>query len=104
MTETKKKPIDDKFRQAFPESTKVLEEQEKKQKENVEFYKMEISLLEKSLGKRVDIQLSRGSNVRGIVTALDQKYGKIAVKVNENSITKTTVVRLSYVVSFSVYE
>ena len=28
MTETKKKPIDDKFRRAFPESTKILEKEE----------------------------------------------------------------------------
>ena len=28
MTETKKKPIDDKFRRAFPESTKILEAEE----------------------------------------------------------------------------
>ena len=49
---------------------------------------MELNLLKNSVGKEVELGLSRGSNVRGIVTAFDQKYAKIAVEVKENNRTK----------------
>lgn len=65
---------------------------------------MELNLLEDSVGKEVELGLSRGSNVKGIVTAFDQKYAKIAVKVKENNRTKNVIVRLGYVISFAIYE
>ena len=95
----------------MPESSKFcsracsVEYRENKQKhEKAEFFKMELNLLEKSVGKRVELGLSRGSNVKGTVVGFDERFGKIAVKVTENNQTKTVVVRLGYIISFAVYD
>lgn len=79
-------------------------EEYKRKTENSELFKMELNLLESSVGKEVELGLSRGSNVKGKVTAFDQKYAKIAVNVKENNRTKTVIVRLGYVISFAIYE
>ena len=76
----------------------------KKKMETSELFKMELNLLENSVGKRVELGLSRGSNVKGIVTAFDNRYGKVAVKVKENTESKTVIVRLGYVISFAIYD
>lgn len=57
-------------------------------------YARALNLLEDSVGKEVELGLSRGSSVKGVVTAFDQKYAKIAVRVRENNRTKTVIVRL----------
>lgn len=79
-------------------------EEYKRKTENSELFKMELNLLENSVGKEVELGLSRGSNVKGIVTAFDQKYAKIAIRVKENNRTKTVIVRLGYVISFAIYD
>ena len=76
----------------------------KGKQEKTEFFKMELNLLKESVGKRVELGLSRGSNVKGTVTAFDDRFGKIAVNVKENNQTKTVVVRLGYVISFAIYD
>jgi len=75
-----------------------------KEKNDVQLYQFELNLLKDSIGYEVELSLSRGSSVRGIVTAFDQKYGKVAVITKENKRTKLTIVKLSYVVSFSIYD
>ena len=84
--------------------SKNCTEDYKRKSENSELFKMELDLLENSVGKEVELGLSRGSNVKGIVTHFDQKYAKIAVKVKENNRTKTVIVRLGYVISCAIYE
>jgi len=79
-------------------------EEHKNKIEHSELFKMEVDLLENSVGKHVELGLSRGSNVKGIVTAFDNRYGKVAVKVTENNRTKTVIVRLGYVISFAIYD
>lgn len=79
-------------------------EEYKRKTEDSELFKMELSLLGDSVGREVELGLSRGSNVKGIVTAFDQKYAKIAVRVRENNRAKTVIVRLGYVISFAIYD
>lgn len=73
-------------------------------KDKTEYFKIELDLLDKSVSKRVELGLSRGATVKGIVTAFDERYAKIAVKVTENNQTKTVIVRLGYIISFAVYD
>lgn len=84
---------------------KNLQRTEDKKPENkAEVFKIELDLLDKSVSKRVELGLSRGATVRGIVTGFDERYGKIAIAVKENNQTKTVIVRLGYIVSFAVYD
>jgi len=84
--------------------SKDCTEEYKRKGENSESFKTELNLLEDSVGKEVELGLSRGSNVKGVVTAFDQKYAKIAVRVKENNRAKTVIVRLGYVISFAIYD
>lgn len=99
ITDNTKMPKSSKFC-----SRKCTDEYRQGLKQKTEYFKMELDLLEKSVGKRVELGLSRGSTVRGIVTAFDERYAKIAVKVIENNQTKTVIVRLGYIISFAVYD
>jgi len=86
-------------------NAKTLQETSDRKPENkVEVFKIELDLLDKSVSKRVELGLSRGATVRGIVTGFDERYGKIAIAVKENNQTKTVIVRLGYIVSFAVYD
>jgi len=69
-----------------------------------ELFKMELDMLNNSTGKKVELGLSRGRDVKGIVTAIDERYGKIMVRVKENNQIKNVIVRLGYIVSFAVYD
>lgn len=88
---------------AKPFEVNEREEQELDQKTRL-MYKMELDLLEKNVGKRVELGLSRGSTVRGTVTGFDDKYGKVAVEIKENGVYKTTIVKVTYIISFSIYD
>ena len=76
----------------------------KGKQEKTEFFKMELNLLKESVGKRVELGLSRGSNVKGKVVSFDDRYAKVAVRVTENNQSKTVIVRLGYIVSFAIYD
>lgn len=50
-------------------------------------------------------QMSRGPPVRGVMRSYDPEYEKVIVSAQvRNNQTKTTMVKLSYVSSWSVYE
>ena len=74
----------------------------KKRKENFAVYRLEQNLLKNSVNKEVELSLSHGANVRGIVRALDEQYAKIAVETEVNGQTEITIVKLGYVVSFKI--
>lgn len=91
-------------RKCLEEHKQIKRERKSKKYEDSELYQFELNLLKDSVGHEVELGLSRGPTVRGKVYAFDNRYGKIAVKVKENNRTKLTVVKLSYVVSFSIYD
>jgi small nuclear ribonucleoprotein (snRNP)-like protein len=74
----------------------------KEKKENFAVYRLEQNLLKNSVNKEVELSLSHGANVRGIVRALDEQYAKIAVETEVNGQTEITIVKLGYVVSFKI--
>jgi len=65
----------------------------------------EKDILTGSIGKEVEFQMSRGPPVRGVLRSYDAEYQKVIVSSQvRNNQTKTTMVKLSYVSSWSVYE
>jgi len=82
--------------------SKECKEEYKEKKDNFAVYRLEQVLLTNSVNKEVELSLSHGANVRGIVTAFDEQYGKIAVETEVNGQTEITIVKLGYVVSFKI--
>ena len=76
----------------------------KNNKENLQLFNIELEMLKNAVGCKAELQLSRGSPVKGKIKAFDQQYGKIMVEVEVNDEIKTTVVKLNYVVSFSIFK
>jgi small nuclear ribonucleoprotein (snRNP)-like protein len=74
----------------------------KERKENFAVYRLEQNLLKNSVNSEVELSLSHGANVRGVVRAFDEQYGKIAVETEVNGQTEITIVKLGYVVSFKI--
>jgi hypothetical protein len=64
----------------------------------------ENQLLKESEGLKVELQMSRGPPVRGILVDYDAEYQKVTVKEDLSNQTKLTIVKLSYVSALSVYE
>ena len=64
----------------------------------------EKDILTESIGKDVEFQMSRGPPVRGVMRSYDAEYQKVIVSSQvRNNQTKTTMVKMSYVSSWSVY-
>jgi len=67
-------------------------------------YKTERELIEKSVGSKIELQMSRGPSVRGTLKSFDVQYGKITVEENLGKETRTTIARLSYVTALSIFK
>jgi len=76
----------------------------KNKKQNLQLFNIELEILKNAVGCKAELQLSRGSPVKGKIIAFDQQYGKIAVEVEVNDEIKTTIVKLNYVVAFSIFK
>ncbi|TRZ53776.1 MAG: DUF2116 family Zn-ribbon domain-containing protein [Dehalococcoidia bacterium] len=76
----------------------------KNNKENLKLFNIELEMLKNAVGCKAELQLSRGSPVKGKIVAFDQQYGKIALEVEVNNEIKTTIVKLNYVISFSIFK
>jgi predicted nucleic acid-binding Zn ribbon protein len=76
----------------------------KNNKQNLKLFNIELEMLKDAVGCKAELQLSRGSPVKGKIIAFDQQYGKIAVEVEVNDEIKTTIVKLNYVVAFSIFK
>jgi predicted nucleic acid-binding Zn ribbon protein len=76
----------------------------KNNKQNLKLFNIELEILKNAVGCKAELQLSRGSPVKGKIIAFDQQYGKIAVEVEVNDEIKTTIVKLNYVVAFSIFK
>lgn len=76
----------------------------KNKKQNLQLFNIELEMLKEAVGCKAELQLSRGSPVKGKIVAFDQQYGKIAVEVEVNDEIKTTIVKLNYVVAFSIFK
>jgi hypothetical protein len=76
----------------------------KNKKQNLKLFNIELQMLKNAVGCFAELQLSRGSAVRGKIIAFDQQYGKIAVEIEVNNEIKTTIVKLNYVVSLSIFK
>lgn len=75
----------------------------KRKMENIDSFKVELKLLEKSISKKVELGMARGPSIKGRVVDFDNRYGKLVVETIENGTTKNIIVKLGYVVSFAVY-
>jgi len=65
----------------------------------------ENELLANSTGKKIELELSRGRPVRGILVDYDPEFQKLTVMEDaSNNQKKITVVRLGYVSALSVYQ
>ena len=65
----------------------------------------EKDILIEGIGKEVEFQMSRGPPVRGVMQNYDPEFQKVIVSTHvRNNQRKTTMVKLSYVSSWSVYE
>ena len=84
--------------------SKECVEEYKNKKGNLKLYNIELEMLKDAVGCKAELQLSRGSPVKGKVIAFDQQYGKIAVEVEVNNEIKTSIVKLNYVVSLSIFK
>ena len=84
--------------------TKKCSEDYQNKKENLKLYNIELEMLKDAVGCKAELQLSRGSPVKGKIIAFDQQYGKVAVQVEVNNEIKTTIVKLNYVVSLSIFK
>ena len=84
--------------------SKECVEEYKNKKENLKLFNIELEMLKDAVGCKAELQLSRGSPVRGKIIAFDQQYGKIAVEVEVNDEIKTSIVKLNYVVSLSIFK
>lgn len=93
-----------------PVGAKPLEvnEQNMELKENKETpltaYKIELEMLKESINCHVELQMSRGSPIRGIIKGFDLQYGKIAVEQDLGEETRITIVKLTYVSAFSIFK
>lgn len=76
----------------------------KNNKQDPKLFNIELQMLKGAVGCNAELQLSRGSPVKGKIIAFDQQYGKIAVEVEVNDEIKTTIVKLNYVVAFSIFK
>ena len=76
----------------------------KNSKQDLKLFNIELEMLKNAVGCKAELQLSRGSPVKGKIIAFDQQYGKIAVEVEVNDEIKTTIVKLNYVVAFSIFK
>jgi len=76
----------------------------KNKKQDLKLFNIELEMLKNAVGCKAELQLSRGSPVKGKIIAFDQQYGKIAVEVEVNDEIKTTIVKLNYVVAFSIFK
>ena len=76
----------------------------KNKKQDLKLFNIELEMLKEAVGCKAELQLSRGSPVKGKIVAFDQQYGKIAVEVDVNDEIKTTIVKLNYVVAFSIFK
>ena len=76
----------------------------KNKEQNLQLFNIELEMLKEAVGCKAELQLSRGSPVKGKIVAFDQQYGKIAVEVEVNDEIKTTIVKLNYVVAFSIFK
>jgi hypothetical protein len=76
----------------------------KNKKENLQLFNIELEMLKEAVGCKAELQLSRGSPIKGKIIAFDQQYGKIAVEIEVNDEIKTTIVKLNYVISFSIFK
>jgi len=77
-------------------------EEHKKSKETFKLFQFELDMLKKGIGSKVELHLSRGSPVRGILRAFDQRYGKVAVETDVNNEKNIVIVKLGYVISFAI--
>ena len=84
--------------------SKECAEEYKNKKENLKLFNIELEMLKDAVGCKAELQLSRGSPVRGKIIAFDQQYGKIAVEIEVNDEIKTSIVKLNYVVSLSIFK
>ena len=84
--------------------TKACLEDYQTKKKDLKLYNIELEMLKDAVGCKAELQLSRGSPVKGKIIAFDQQYGKIAVEVEVNNEIKTSIVKLNYVVSLSIFK
>ena len=67
-------------------------------------YQFEREALENSIGCRVELQMSRGPPIKGILRALDLQYAKVAVEEDLGEFSRIQIVKLGYVATFSVFK
>jgi hypothetical protein len=67
-------------------------------------FQFEEELLKQAIGSKVELQMSRGPPVRGILKAFDLQYAKLAIEEDLGEQSRITIVRLGYVSAFSIFK